>query len=153
MIFRKKNFAKFCNIEKMDLVGRKSSLFQPTLGEWSSEISKKMALWSPFFHDLYDSPPVHNFFLYGIDYRKKCLLEIFCISIYQKMHFFTKKKKSTLYHRGWYRGRKIGVFGFWQGFAAKVRVPPGLFRIFHEILEIAVFDMLGPFFGLYVGRN
>ena len=25
------------------------------------------------------------------------------------MHIFDKKKKSTLYHRGWYRGREIGV--------------------------------------------
>ncbi len=93
MIFGEKFFAKFCNIEKMNLVGRKSCLFQPTLGEWSSEISMFFALWSPFFVDLYDSPPVHNFFRYGINYRKKCLLENFVKKGYQKVHFFAKKKK------------------------------------------------------------
>ncbi len=39
----------------------------------------------------------------------------------------------------------MGVLG---GFAAKVRVPPGVLGVFHEISEKSIINVLGAFFGV-----
>ena len=53
-------------------------------------------------------PPVTIFSRRGLD-RNFGQLKNFREKGYWKVHIFDKKKKSTLYHRGWYRGREMGV--------------------------------------------
>ncbi len=42
----------------------------------------------------------------------------------------------------------MGVLGVLGGFEAKVRVPPGVLGVFHEISEKSIINVLWPFFGV-----
>ena len=150
---REKFFAKFCDVKKMDLIGRKSSLFQPTLGQWSSEISMFFALWSPFFAHLYDSPPSHNFFLYVFNQRNFANQKIFVFLYTKKCTFLQKKKNRPCIIGVDIEEGKWGFLGFARVLQQRYGSPPGFFVIFMKFPKIPYFWGFGAFFGVFGGSE
>ena len=117
----------FATSKKSTSLDEKNDSIKPHIWGWGVKFLKKRPCGALFLPTCTTPPPVIIFFRRGLD-RNFRQVKKFCIPIYQKMHIFHKKKKSTLYHRGWYRGRKMGVFRVLRGI-------PGHSRGF------------GPFFG------
>ena len=112
---------KIATSKKSTSLDEKNDSIKPHIWGWGVKFLKKRPCGALFLPTCTTPPPVIIFFRRGLD-RNFRQVKKFCIPIYEKMHIFAKKKKSTLYHRGWYRGRKMGFFckntPFWGCFSS-----------------------------------
>ncbi len=116
-----RNFLQnFRHRKKSSSLEQKFALIKLRVSCGGVKFLKKRPCGALFWPTCTTPPPVTIFLQRGLD-RNFRQVKNFRIPIYQKMHFFAKKNKSPLYHRGWYRGRKMGFFSLWHAIMSSYR--------------------------------